>query len=54
MLKRNENRLRKSLPHFAVDKVVGSNIDIFHKNPAQPKRSVEKSLKTPYEYADSR
>jgi len=48
MLKRNENDLRKSLPHFAVDKVVGSNIDIFHKNPAHQKGLLE-NLKTPYE-----
>ena len=26
--------LRKVLPHFAVDKIVGSNMDIFHKVPA--------------------
>ncbi|MEW6982820.1 methyl-accepting chemotaxis protein [Colwelliaceae bacterium 6471] len=34
MLREVETDLRKELPHFAVDKVVGSNIDIFHKNPA--------------------
>jgi len=42
MLKRNENDLRKSLPHFAVDKVVGSNIDIFPQKSCSPKRSVRK------------
>ncbi|OYY92283.1 MAG: hypothetical protein B7Y41_16435, partial [Hydrogenophilales bacterium 28-61-23] len=26
--------IRKDLPHFDVDKLLGSNIDIFHKNPA--------------------
>jgi methyl-accepting chemotaxis protein len=34
MLRNVEIELRKALPHFAVDKIVGSNIDIFHKNPA--------------------
>ncbi|MFO1390224.1 methyl-accepting chemotaxis protein [Cellvibrio sp.] len=33
MLRRVENDLRKALPHFSVDKVIGSNMDIFHKNP---------------------
>ena len=34
MLRSVEHELRKALPHFAVDKVIGSNIDIFHRNPA--------------------
>lgn len=34
MLSRNEAELRKSLPHFSAGKVVGSNFDSFHKNPA--------------------
>lgn len=34
MLREAESDLRKALPHFAVDKVIGSNMDIFHKNPA--------------------
>jgi methyl-accepting chemotaxis protein len=34
MLRGVEADLRKALPHFSVDKVIGSNIDIFHKNPA--------------------
>lgn len=34
MLRVAEPELRKALPHFSVDKVIGSNIDIFHKNPA--------------------
>ncbi|HSC69012.1 MAG TPA: methyl-accepting chemotaxis protein [Cellvibrio sp.] len=34
MLRAVEADLRKALPHFSVDKVLGSNIDIFHKNPA--------------------
>ncbi len=34
MLRRVETDLKQALPHFAVDRVIGSNIDIFHKNPA--------------------
>lgn len=34
MLRRVETDLKQALPHFAVDRVVGSNIDIFHKNPS--------------------
>jgi methyl-accepting chemotaxis protein len=34
MLRLVEGELRKALPHFSVDKILGSNIDIFHKNPA--------------------
>lgn len=34
MLRAVENELRKALPHFSVDKVLGSNMDIFHRNPA--------------------
>ncbi|MBD1582015.1 methyl-accepting chemotaxis protein [Pseudoalteromonas sp. S16_S37] len=34
MLKANEARLRESLPSFNVDRLVGTNIDEFHKNPA--------------------
>ncbi len=33
MLRGVESDLRKALPHFSVDKVVGSSMDIFHKNP---------------------
>lgn len=29
----NEPAIRQQLPHFRVDDLVGSNIDIFHKNP---------------------
>ncbi|HTF94971.1 MAG TPA: methyl-accepting chemotaxis protein [Cellvibrio sp.] len=34
MLRGVESELRKALPHFAVDKVIGSNIDIFHRDPS--------------------
>ncbi|NVK89049.1 MAG: PAS domain S-box protein [Gammaproteobacteria bacterium] len=32
-LKRRESQLRKQLPGFSVDKLIGMNIDEFHKNP---------------------
>jgi methyl-accepting chemotaxis protein len=34
MLKDAEADIRKDLPDFRADKVAGSNIDVFHKNPA--------------------
>lgn len=34
MLRRVEPDLRKALPHFSADNIIGSNMDIFHKNPA--------------------
>jgi methyl-accepting chemotaxis protein len=34
MLSKVETELRKVLPQFSVDKIVGSNMDIFHKVPA--------------------
>lgn len=33
-LREYESQIRKDLPHFSVDTLIGSNIDIFHKNPA--------------------
>lgn len=34
MLQKAENEIRKSLPHFSAQNLIGSNIDQFHKNPA--------------------
>ena len=34
MLRNAESDLRKVLPNFSVDKMIGSNIDVFHKNPS--------------------
>ena len=48
MLRRQENELRKLLPHFSVDKIIGSNMDIFHKNPAHQAGLLEK-LTSKYE-----
>lgn len=47
MLSRNEAELRKSLPHFSTQKVMGSNFDGFHKNPAH-QRNLLGSLKSEY------
>lgn len=34
MLKTAESDIRKALPHFNADQLVGANFDVFHKNPA--------------------
>jgi len=34
MLQRHESELRKVIPHFDAGKLLGQNIDVFHKNPA--------------------
>lgn len=41
MLRNAESDIRSALPHFAVDKVLGSNMDIFHKNPAHQMKLLE-------------
>ncbi|WP_434926305.1 methyl-accepting chemotaxis protein [Shewanella sp. HL-SH2] len=46
MLRIAEADLRKELPHFSVEKVVGSNIDIFHKNPAHQMHLLANLTKT--------
>ncbi len=38
MFRNRQEEVRKQLPHFDVDKVVGSNIDIFHKHPQHQRR----------------
>jgi len=38
ILKGAEDDIRKQLPSFSVDKLVGTNIDTFHKNPAHQAR----------------
>jgi methyl-accepting chemotaxis protein len=37
-LKNAQADIRKDLPHFDADKLIGQNIDIFHKNPAHQQR----------------
>ena len=48
MLRSAEADLRKALPHFSVDKIIGSNMDIFHANPAHQSRLLSE-LKSTYE-----
>ncbi len=45
MMRRAETDIREQLPDFDVDKIVGSNFDIFHKNPDHQRRMLD-ALKT--------
>ncbi len=45
MLKAAEQDIRKELPHFSADQLLGTNIDVFHKNPAH-QRGVLDNLQT--------
>ncbi len=47
MMQRNESELKKSLPNFDSRKLMGENIDVFHKNPAH-QRNMLAALKTTY------
>jgi methyl-accepting chemotaxis protein len=38
LLREAEADLKKDLPQFSVDKLVGTNIDIFHKNPSHQRK----------------
>lgn len=41
MFKRNEKSLKEALPQFNASTVVGSNMDIFHKDPSHQRRMVQ-------------
>jgi methyl-accepting chemotaxis protein len=47
MLRVNESELRKHLPAFECSKLIGTNIDVFHKNPSH-QRGMLAQLKTPF------
>ncbi|PLA73637.1 hypothetical protein CYQ88_10280 [Hydrogenovibrio sp. SC-1] len=47
MFVRNEAQLQQVLPNFSVEKIIGSNMDIFHKNP-QHQRQVLSQLAKPW------
>ncbi len=47
MMQGNEIELRKSLPNFNARKLIGENIDVFHKNPAH-QRGMLASLSSTY------
>ncbi len=49
MLTQREAELQKVLPAFSVAKVVGSNYDIFHKNPAHQQGLLTNPENLPYE-----
>jgi methyl-accepting chemotaxis protein len=42
LLRQAETDLRKDLPGFDVAKLIGSNIDVFHKNPQHQRQMLEK------------
>lgn len=46
MLKEAEKDIQKDLPRFSVDTLIGSNIDVFHKNPAHQRGMLDKLSKT--------
>lgn len=48
MLRDAEQELRKALPNFSVDGLIGRSMDSFHKNPAH-QASLLENLKTTYE-----
>jgi methyl-accepting chemotaxis protein len=47
MMQRNETELRKTLTQFDARRLIGQNIDVFHKNPLH-QRNLLASLKTNY------
>lgn len=47
MLERNESQLQQVLPDFSVEKIIGSNMDVFHKNP-QHQRNILSQLTKPW------
>jgi len=47
MMSRNEAELKKVLPQFDARKLIGANIDLFHKNPSH-QRGLLANLRTPY------
>lgn len=47
-LKKYEKEIRKDLPHFSVDELVGQNFDVFHKDPARQTKMID-ALKEPHQ-----
>ena len=45
LLAENEADIRKELPNFSVAKLIGSNIDVFHKNPAHQRQMLAQLVK---------
>ena len=38
LMREAEAELKKELPHFSVDRLIGSNIDVFHKHPVHQRK----------------
>ena len=49
LLREHEHTLRKLYPSFSADRVIGSCIDMFHKNPAHQRRMLDDPRNLPYE-----
>ena len=47
MMRKAQDDIRAQLPNFDAERIIGSNIDIFHKNPEHQRRMLE-SLKTTF------
>jgi methyl-accepting chemotaxis protein len=45
LLRQAEAEIKKDLPQFSVDRLVGTNIDVFHKNPSHQRQMLQ-SLKS--------
>ena len=48
LLRNRQTELRKVFPDFDVDKLVGRNIDTFHKNPAHQRRLLKDPARLPF------
>ncbi len=49
LLRKYEETLRSLYPSFSVDGIIGTCIDIFHKNPSHQRRILENPANLPYE-----
>lgn len=49
MMRNREVQLREVFPSFNVDKIVGSNFDIFHKNPAHQQKLLSNPKNLPFD-----
>jgi methyl-accepting chemotaxis protein len=49
LLKKHEQAMRSVYPSFQADKIVGTCIDMFHKNPAHQRRLLDDPSRLPYE-----
>lgn len=47
MLRINEDDIKKQLPNFSVSKLIGTNVDVFHKSPMH-QRNIISQLQSPY------